>query len=159
MGLFDWMFGRKPRPEPPVPKDMWNPEGVDRLLNEELHQAIEAAAANPTPENRRRVFQLLMTIVYCIPSAGGSAEGKPLTITASENEAGERVLMAFTDPCALKRWAPAPPAFAVLTAVKLFELVLEHNFALVRINPAGPAGGQLARGDVEQLARGVIPVE
>lgn len=159
MGLFDWLFRRKHAPEPPMSRDIWNPEGVDRLLNEELHQAIEAATAIPTPENRRQLFRLLLTIVYCIPSAGGSGEGRPLTITASENEAGERVLMAFSDPCALKRWAPNPPAFVTLTAVKLFELVLENDFVLVCINPAGPAGGQLSRAEVEQLARGVIPVE
>jgi SseB protein N-terminal domain len=159
MGLFDWLFRRKRAPEPPAPQDMWNPEGVERLFNEELHQAIETAAADPSSENRRRVFQLLMTIVYCIPSAGGSGEGRPLTITASKNEAGERVLVAFTDPCALKRWATDPPAFLALAAAELFELVLENDFVQVLINPAGPAGGQLSRGDVEQLARGIIPVE
>lgn len=158
MGLFDWLLGRKRPSAPQVPSDLWNPEGMDRLANEELHQAIEAAAADPTPENRRRVLQLLLTIVYCVPTAGGS-EGNRRTFLAIENEAGERVLMAFTDPFALKRWVSNPPAFIAMTAVKLFELVLENDFVQVRINPAGPAGGQLSRGDVEQLARGVIPVE
>jgi len=43
--------------------------------------------------------------------------------------------------------------------VKLFEFAMENDFVLVRINPAGPAGGQFSRAEVEQLARGVIPVE
>lgn len=56
-----------------MPRDLWNPDGVDRLLNEELHRAIEAAAAEPTPENRRRGDQLLLGVVYCVPSTGGAA--------------------------------------------------------------------------------------
>ena len=53
---------------------------------------------------------------------------------------------------------PRGPHLA-LTAVKLFEFAMENDFVLVRINPAGPAGGQFSRAEVEQLARGVIPVE
>jgi hypothetical protein len=132
---------------------------MDRLLNEELHQAIEAAAADNTPEHRRRVYQLLLDTEYCVPSAGGTGEGESLTITATENSTGERVLIVFTDPCALNRWAPDRPAFAVLRADRLFELVLENGFVQVQINPAGPAGGQLSRAEVESLAQGVIPGE
>jgi hypothetical protein len=158
MGLFDWLFSRRAH-EPEMPRDLWNPEGVDRLFNEDLHQAIETSAETPTPENRRRVYQLLLSTVYCIPSMGEAGEGRPLTITATQNEAGERVLVAFTDPCALKRWAGNPPAFAAMTASKLFELVLGNDFVQVAINPAGPIGWRLSRGEVELLAQGIIPIE
>jgi hypothetical protein len=156
MGFFDRLFSRRRDPEPTYAENLWNPEGVDRLLNEDLHCAIAAVAAEPTVENRRKLYELLSKITYCVPSNKSGADG--LTIVASQNEQGEKVMVAFSDPCALKRWLPNPPAFLAIPAPKLFEIMLHNDFAEVLINPAGPAGGKLSRAEVERLACGEMPL-
>ncbi|MEZ6139560.1 MAG: SseB family protein [Zavarzinella sp.] len=156
MGIFNRLFSQRRTPEPTNMENLWNPNGVDRLLNEELHCAIEAFTAEPTVENRRNFYLLLSTSNYCVPSSNNDAGGT--TITASQNEQGELTLVAFSDPCALKRWQPNSPEFLVFTASKLFETILEYGIMEVIINPAGPAGGKLTRADVELMAQGKLPI-
>jgi hypothetical protein len=156
MGFFDRFVSSGRNPEPTYSESLWNPVGTDRLLNEDLHRAMEAVAKDPTAEHRRRLYEWLAKITYCVPSNNHDAGG--LTISASRNERGEMVMVAFSDPCALKRWLPNPPEFLAVAAWKLFEIMLENGFAEIVINPAGPAGGKLSRSEVERLARGEIPL-
>lgn len=138
--------------------DMFSPELHDGLMNEELQAAIEDVAANDTSDNRRKVYELLRDTTFCLvnSSTAETAEDE-MSIAATQNEAGELVMVAFTDPAALRRWEPKPQAMLVMPAEKLFEIAIENNFAEILINPAGPAGGKLAKHEFMRLAQGVIP--
>lgn len=135
--------------------DMFRPEDHEGLLNEELQEAIENVTADNSAANRRRVFELLLETTYCLPSAGsgdGSAQ-----ITATQNEEGEMVLAAFTDPPALRRWVNNPKSMLVMPAAQLFEVAINNDFAEILINPAGPVGGKLPRSEFISLSQGIIP--
>ena len=136
-------------------EDLFNPENVEGLLNEELQQAIEAVTADDTPSNRQALYKILLETTFCLPSSG-SDEGTS-QITATQNEAGKMVLVAFSDPVALKRWEASAKAMLVMPAQQLFELASEKDFDQILINPGSQAGGELARNDFVRLAQGVMP--
>lgn len=136
-------------------EDLFNPENVDGLLNEELQQTIEAVTADDTSLNRQALYKILLETTFCIPSSS-SGEGTS-AITATQNEEGEMVLVAFSDPVALRRWEFSPKAMLVMPAQQLFKLAVEQNFAEILINPDSQAGGKLAKRDFVRLAQGVIP--
>lgn len=135
--------------------DLFNPNDIDGLLNEDLQQAIEAVTGNDTPASRQKLYQVLLETTFCLPSSG-AGEGTS-QITATQNEAGEMVLAAFSDPVALRRWEPDTNSMLVMPSQKLFELAVENGFDEILINPAGPAGGKLTKPEFARLAQGVIP--
>jgi hypothetical protein len=129
MGFFRWLFSAGRASKPAALSDLWNPTGVDRLYDEELHQAIDAFTADGSTENRRCLYEQLLRVNYCIPLNEAQAESEPLIVRAVLNDSGERAMIAFTDPCAMKRYTPNPPSMMILTATKLFELVLKNDFS------------------------------
>jgi hypothetical protein len=156
MKFLDRLFSQQPSAERTDSRDLWNPAGVGRLLNEDLHRALEAVASEPSVKDRQRLYELLSTITYCVPSHQNEAGS--LAIPASRNAQGEMVMGVFTDPPALKRWAPGAAEFLAIAAWKLFDIMLQNGFAEIVINPAGPVSGKLTRAEVERLMRGEIPL-
>lgn len=135
--------------------DMFSPDEHDGLLNEELQAAIEAVTKDNTSDNRRKVFEILMETTFCLPSSG--SDESTSQITATQNEDGEMVLAAFSDPVALRRWEAKPKSMLVMPAQQLFQMAIENDFAEILINPAGPVGGKLMKHEFTRLAQGVIP--
>ena len=152
MNFLKRLFARR---EPET--DLFNPEIHAELMNPELQQAIEAVTANNTSTTRRKLYEVLLETTFCIPSSASDDKEGTSQISATQNEAGELVLVAFSDPAALRRWEQNPEAMLVMPAQQLFQLALDNNFAEILINPAGPAGGKLARHEFARLAQGVIP--
>ncbi len=131
--------------------DMFSPDTHEGLMNEELQTAIEAITADNTSDNRRKLYEILLETTFCLPSSGSDQ------ITATQNENGEMVLAAFSDPAALRRWEAKPKSMLVMPAEQLFQMAIENDFAEILINPAGPVGGKLAKHEFTRLAQGVIP--
>ena len=135
--------------------DMFSPDTHEGLMNEDLQEAIETVTANNTPENRRKLYEILLEATFCLPSSG--SDENTSEISATQNENGELALVAFSDPAALRRWEAEPKSMLVMRAEQLFQVATENDFAEILINPAGPTGGKLAKHEFTRLAQGVIP--
>lgn len=151
MNFLKKLFARRPESG----HTLFSPEHHERLMNEELQQAIEAVETDNTSTNRCKLYEILLQTTFCLPSSG-SGEGTS-QVSGVQNEAGELALAVFSDPAALRRWKPDAASMLVMPAEKLFEVAIEKGFAEILINPAGPAGGKLARHEFTRLAQGVIP--
>lgn len=135
---------------------MWSPDDHPELLNEELQTAISAITASDTPENRKRLYEVLLTLTYCVCQTTDDTDGST-TVSATLNENGELVLIAFSDPAALRRWDADTESFLMMAAEPFFTMARDSNFAAISLNPAGPAGGIIRRHEFVPLAEGRIP--
>jgi len=151
MNFFQKLFSRQKNDE----FDLFDPDTHEGLMNEELQAAIEAVTAENTSEHRRVLYEILLETTFCLPAFGSDEDTSQ--ISATQNENGEMVLAAFSDPAALRRWEAKPESMMVMPAAQLFEMAIENDFAEILINPAGPAGGKLSKQEFTQLAQGEFP--
>ena len=121
----------------------------------ELLAALRAVGAEPSPENRRRVFERLLAGTLVLPLA--EAAGEPgQEVIALEREEAPPALIAFTGAEALALWGPVPRAGPVQSR-ELMAFAAAHGFRRLVVDPAGPVSAELTRDEIESLAAGEVP--
>lgn len=140
--------------------------------NPELVQAMHEIASHDDPDNRKRLYEALLSPMLWVPVpevprelvAGAQVTEAPiqLQITGITDRNGIPITPAFTDPEALRNWDPNTPHLAI-KARELFRFVMESNIQAIIINPYDPIrkmirpGGRVTRDEIDLLAKGVIP--
>lgn len=147
MGILERLFG----------------EGGQELVNAELLEDMRALAEEDTPPRRAKLYESLRRARLILPMA--ERESAPpglqeeVNLLIERDEQGAKLLPAFTDLAALRAWNGACPQQAAIAGESLLELALDHEFAALLINPAGPVGGGLTRAEIQMLLEGLTPLE
>jgi hypothetical protein len=121
--------------------------------------AVAALQGDPSPENFRRLYEVVLNLTLWVPTSGPVSANDTATIVMSGTADGNRSMMAFTDVSALHRWQPNPAGMLAMGAQELFEMAWDLEVDDVQINYAGPVGGVLTRDEVRFLRQGVVSIE
>jgi len=159
MSFLASLFGRK--------KGL-SPEGNPALL-----RAMHEVATKDNPENRRALYEAmlsstLLTPIPEIPPGLGPGlqtlqSGVQLQLVRLKDSNNLPVTVAFSDLEALRNWDPNTP-YIGLKSIDLFRAVLSTDIQGVLINPFDTTrktirpGGQVTRRELEQLATGAVPI-
>ncbi|HEY3330602.1 MAG TPA: SseB family protein [Capsulimonadaceae bacterium] len=129
-------------------------DGTDRhLYDPELEAALNAVVEDDNRENREAVYRILLRTSFSLKDTG-SGSG---TSVAMLVEDGHRLIVACSDPNALRKWDKSATDILVAPPKLFFDLVLSSDADGVVLNPAGPVGGRITRREIEYLSRGEIP--
>lgn len=82
------------------------------------------------------------------------AEEEELTFLTFENDAGETVLIAFTDEDAALAWEPEGLSYIGLRGVDLLLIAAENEIAELLINPASRSVFRLHQDEIAAVSRG-----
>lgn len=129
---------------------------------------MKRVAEADSPEARDSLYEKLLVSNLLLPKPGNPGDpalgaavmlraGSHLRIVTTRDQAGQQMMIAFTDPGALLAWAPKGSNYIALRAQDAFSVALANNLAGVIINPAGPVGGSLTHREIAMLAEGVLP--
>ena len=140
------------------------------ISNPYLVSALGKAAQRQDVETRETLYTALLEstlIVLTVEEFGESllperqvlTSGQALKLITIENEAGDQLLVAFTDAEAVLAWIPEGASYLALGAPALFALALNNDIAGVIINPAGPVVGRVLRPEFLALAQGKLPFD
>jgi SseB protein N-terminal domain/SseB protein C-terminal domain len=159
MGLLGKLFGSKSGEE-------W------KVDNTALLRAIQSVASADSPQNRDKLYRLLLDCVLFVPvreipealRQGGNCAGRPCDISLQQlrDKQQKPVTPAFTDEEALRNWDPNTP-FLGIRAREYFRMVKGTEISAILINPFDPIrkmlrpGGRIARFEFEALAEGIVP--
>jgi hypothetical protein len=144
-----------------------------KVGNSQLVQAMHDVALADTAENRKKLYNLLLTATIFIPTpeipsdlksnaanpAGGTTKVDIIGLTGKKNQS---ITPIFTDMEALRNWDPNIPALT-MPARAFFQMIGTLSFDEVIINPFDPIrkmlrpGGVLMRFEFAALAQGFIP--
>jgi len=140
--------------------------------NPALLRAIQNVASADSPQNRDKLYRLLLDSVLFIPVRevpdvlrhGTGDTGRPCDISLQQlrDKQQKPVTPAFTDEAALRNWDPNTP-FLGIRAREYFRMVKSTEISAILINPFDPIrkmlrpGGRIARFEFEALAEGLVP--
>lgn len=124
-------------------------------MSSSLVSAMGEMGAAPSATNWLRLHQALHAARLLVPIRSAGASGE-VEFVVGQSE-GAPLFVAFTDEDALNFWAEAGHDHVEISAQELCSIVVANDGAGLALNPAGPAGGQLARRDVELVAEGLVP--
>lgn len=143
-------------------------EGDLGIANPELSNALEAVANEDTTGNREGLYEALMvsTLIVPTPEIDDSeveeepaflGEDEALTFVTYENDAGEIVMIAFTDEDAALTWEPEGLPYLGLRAHDLLLIAAENEVAEIVLDPASARSYRLDRDEIAALIRGESP--
>jgi len=169
-------------PGPPVPETPQAKKPVHDTLkppdfaNSTLPAAMLAVANDDSPENRRTLYQSMLSTWFVVPTRE-TVPDQPGFSTVPANVAdsfslehdsgGQLVAVAFTDEEALRNWNTSLP-WVALQGTAFFQAVASTEAEEIVINPYEPEnpgstmirpGGRVTRWEFELLAEGRIPEE
>lgn len=140
--------------------------------NPALAQAMQEVALHNTPENRNRLFSILLQTMLIVPTpelpAGwkpgfNTADGNtPVQLTVLLDKQGRKVTPVFSDLVALRNWDPNTP-YVGLNARDFFKVLVTTDVQEILVNPFDPIrkivrpGGRITRPEFAALAQGTIP--
>jgi len=139
--------------------------------NAALLRAIQNVASADSPQNRDKLYRLLLDCVLFIPVREipeglrkGAGSGGPCDIALQQlrDKQQKPVTPAFTDEQALRNWDPNTP-FLGIRAREYFRMVRGTEVSAILINPFDPIrkmlrpGGRISRFEFEALAEGMLP--
>lgn len=144
-----------------------NPEELG-ITNPQLSDALENFAHNATPENRNALYQALVQSTLILPTpemaeqdatedASFLGEDEALTFLTYENDAGDIVMIAFTDEDAALTWEPEGLPYLGLRATDLLLIAIENEVAEIVLNPASTNRYRLDQEEIATLGRGEAP--
>jgi hypothetical protein len=141
--------------------------------NPALVRAMHEVATSDNAETRKQLYEALLASMLLIPvqelpSGLGAGmhtlqAGVKLPLFSSLDREQVRFTVAFTDLEALKNWDPNTP-YIGLKAQDFFSSVSGTDIQDILLNPFDPIrkmmrpGGRVKRAELEQLARGVVPI-
>lgn len=146
--------------------------GEGKEDNAPLLRAIQNVASTDSPQNRDKLYRLLLDCVLFVPvreipetlRQAANHAGLPCDIALQQLRDKEQraVTPAFTDAPALRNWDPNTP-FLGIRAREYFRMVKSTEISAILINPFDPIrkmlrpGGRIARFEFEALAEGLVP--
>jgi hypothetical protein len=134
-----------------------------------LEPMMQTLAARDDAKTRRQFYEALLRANLIVPSPGleatGLAMGAAVTleraqrihVMGTEAPDGSRGMIALTSEAALLAWRNAGCPYVEMAAREAFALALGSGFGSVVLNPRGPAGGFLRKGELAALAEGSVP--
>jgi len=159
LGLFEKWFSK----QGPASPEEGNPA---------FAQAMQEVALHDTPENRNRLFSILLQTMLIVPTpelpAGwkpgfNTADGNtPIQLTVLPDKLGRKVTPVFSDLVALRNWDPNTP-YVGLKAQDYFRVLIATNVQEILVNPFDPIrkmvrpSGRIKRAEFAALAQGAIP--
>jgi hypothetical protein len=138
--------------------------------NAALVQAMDAVLDADNPENRKKMYEVLLTSRLLIPTPELPAHSNQdndvkVDFPWITDKWGRKLIPVFTDIEVLRNWDPNTPMLA-FQAQTFFKLTLKYGPGIqgVVINPIAPNATKMIRpmaiiasGEFEVLARGAIP--
>jgi hypothetical protein len=154
------MFGKRANRQPRPVDTTGEP-----LRNTSVVEAMKNVSVADTAEARALLFQLLLetNLVAAtprLPDAPGThtvKAGETLDLITFADPDGP-VLPLFTSADAVSRWRPEPTGIVALPSRALFEMAAVNGTNKIAIDPGSPTSGYLTRYEIEQLARGRLPL-
>ena len=152
------MFGRRRR-EPPE-----DTRG-EPLTNTAVVEAMNNVAADDGPDARAMLFSLLLETRLLVVTPPGSEKpgartvqaGESLDIVALSDEDGT-VIPVFTSQESLSRWLTREAGYLGMPGRAVFEIAEANGTNKIAIDPGSPTSGYVTRYEIEQLARGRLPL-
>ncbi|MCJ7549303.1 MAG: SseB family protein [Anaerolineae bacterium] len=138
------------------------------LTNPELSAAMQAIAAEPTPEKHTILYESLWTSTLILPTPESRpmddedleqflGEDEALTFMTFEDDAGGIVMIAFTDEDAALAWEPEGLPYIGLRGLDLLLIAAENEVAEIVLNPGSANAYRLSQGDILALAQRRMP--
>jgi hypothetical protein len=138
------------------------------IANPELSAALQAIAADPTPEKHIALYESLWTSTLIIPTPQSRpadhkdleqflGEDEALTFMTFEDDAGGIVMIAFTDEDAALAWEPEGLPYIGLRGLDLLLIAAENEVAEILLNPGSTNAYRLSQGDILALAQRRMP--
>lgn len=154
------MVGERPQ-EPPVPRD----SSGEPLTNAAVVEAMRSVAVDDRPETRAMLFQLLLETTLLVVTPAGPEQptertaqaGESLSIVTSSDEDGT-VMPVFTSVETMSRWLTQRAGYLALPSSTLFQMASAGGTGKIVLDPGSPTWGLVNRYEIEQLARGRLPL-
>lgn len=141
------------------------PEHLTEIHNPELVAAMGALSdAESDPEARRVFYEALKMSILIVPTlepeeeeVPGAATPDQSQIMAFETDAGQSVLIVFTDEDAVLNWQPEVPPTIGMHARDVLSLAADNPISALVLNPAGPATTRISRAEFVAIVKGGAP--
>jgi len=144
------------------------PDASRGIANPELHAAMQAVAADPTPERHITLYESLWTSTLILPTPESRpvgdedleqflAEDEALTFVTFEDDAEGIVMIAFTDEDAALAWEPEGLPYIGLRGLDLLLIAAENEVAEIVLNPGSASAYRLSQEDILALAQRKTP--
>lgn len=135
------------------------------LRNSAVVEAMRNVSVADTPETRALLFRLLLeTTLLAVtpdlpetPRAWTARSGETLNLITLADADGT-VLPLFTSAAAVATWRPEGAAYVALPSPALFEMAAANGTDKIALDLGSSTGGYLTRYEIEQLARGRLPL-
>lgn len=140
------------------------------LSNPELTEAVKAVAERDTPERRQVLYQALLDSTLILPTpeepeesgtepaaSDITEEDEALTFVTFEDDAGETVLIVFTEEDAALAWEPEGLPYIALKGRDLLMIAAENEVAALVLNPGSPETAHLDQDEIVALSQGETP--
>ena len=145
------------------------PEATDAsgqpLRNTALVEAMRNVSVADTAETRALLFRLLLeTSLLAVtpdrpepPRAWTAGPGEALSLVTLSDSEGT-VLPLFTSAAAVSRWRPEGAGYIALPCAAILEMAAANGTNKIALDLGSPTSGYLTRYEIEQLARGRLPL-
>jgi len=135
------------------------------LRNGALVEAMRNVSVSDTPDTRALLFRLLLETSLLAVTPELPATSRAWTASAGETlnlvtlrEGEATVLPLFTSAAAVTRWRPRGAGYVALASTAIFEMAAVHGTDKIVLDEGSPISGYLTRYEIEQLARGRLPL-
>jgi len=139
-------------------------ETTDRILdfsNDGLRLALQQVARDPSTETRRAFYEALTagTLILLAPrdlAADGDPGDAPedIPLLTFVDDAGDAVLIGFTDEDAVLAWDPDDPALVALRGLDVVLIAAQNDIDTIVLNPGSPASYRMHRDEFAAAASG-----
>ena len=139
-------------------------ETADQILdfaNDDLLHALQQVGRDPSAETRRAFYDALTagTLILLAPrdlpadeDPGDAPEDIPLLTFM--DDAGDAVLIGFTDEDAVLAWDPDDPALVALRGLDVVLIAAQNDIDAIVLNPGSPASYRMHRDEFAAAASG-----
>jgi hypothetical protein len=128
-------------------------------------EAMKNVSEDDRSETRAMLFQLLLdstllVVTPTVPKRSGERTlqtAEHLNLVTLKDEDGS-ALPVFTSVEAVSKWLTDRAGYLAMPSKALFELVAASDTNKVLLDPGSPTWGSVTRYEIEQLARGRLPL-
>lgn len=135
------------------------------LRNTAVVEAMRNVSVADTADTRALLFRLLLaTSLLAVtpdqpetPGSWTAKAGDTLNLVTLADSEGT-VLPLFTSAAAVTRWRPEGAGYVALPTKAIFEMAAANGTTKIALDLGSPTSGYLTRYEIEQLARGRLPL-
>lgn len=121
--------------------------------NERLVDRMRAVSSDRTPRARNRLYHGLVSATLLV-ATDGPPEGADAPLARHGLLGGRPVAVAYTDWSAATAHDARGPHVAPMLGMDLFPLLAARKMGSLKLNPAGPVGGELYGHELWTIAEG-----